>query len=350
MLEIGGVRIGADVPPFIIAEVSGNHGGSLDTALRIVESVAASGAQAVKLQTYTADSMTYAVDHPRFRIDDPTSPWHGRHLHDLYVEAATPWEWHEPIFRRARDLGLVVFSSPFDAAAVELLDDLDADCMKIASFEIVDLPLIRAAALTGRPMIVSTGMATRPEIEDAIRTAQEAGCEQLAVLQCTSSYPAPASASNLRVIPDLRGWTGLEVGLSDHTLGIGVAVAAVALGATLIEKHVTLSRADGAVDSSFSLEPSELSALVTETRRAWESLGDVEYGPNEADERSLAHRRSLFFDRDLEEGAVLTVGDFRSVRPSDGIPPKHADDLPGRVLRRSVRRGEPVHWEDLAGS
>ena len=348
MIDIGGRQVGPDAPPFVIAEVSGNHGGSLDRAMEIVESVAAAGAHALKLQTYTADSMTFDVDHPRFRISDPTSLWTGRHLHELYREAATPWEWHEPIFTRARELGLVVFSSPFDRAAVELLDGLDAACMKIASFEIVDLPLIRAAAETGRPLIISTGMATREEIEEAVATARTAGCDQLAVLQCTSSYPAPAAASNLRTIPDLRAWTGAEVGLSDHTLGIGVAVAAVALGATLIEKHVTLSRSDGAVDSSFSLEPQELAALVVETRRAWESLGTVAYGPNAADERSLAHRRSLFFDRDLPAGRTLVDGDFRSVRPSDGLSPRHADELLGRTLARDVRRGEPVGWDDLA--
>lgn len=348
MIEIGGVPVGPDAPPFIIAEVSGNHGGSLDRALEIVDAVAASGAQAVKLQTYTADSMTFDINHPRFRISDPKSLWAGRHLHELYREAATPWEWHEPIFRRARDLGLVVFSSPFDAAAVELLDDLDAACMKIASFEIVDLPLIRAAARTGRPMIISTGMATREEIEEAVATARTEGCEQLAVLQCTSSYPAPAAASNLRTIPDLRAWTGAEVGLSDHTLGIGVAVAAVALGATLVEKHVTISRSDGAVDSSFSLEPHELASLVMETRQAWESLGTVTYGPTDADEASLVHRRSLFFDRDLAAGTVLTGVDFRSVRPADGLAPRHADDLVGRLLTRPVQRGEPVQWDDLA--
>jgi N-acetylneuraminate synthase len=347
MMEIGGVPVGLDAPPFIIAEVSGNHGGSLGRALEIIEAVAAAGAQAVKLQTYTADSMTFDIDHPRFRISDPASLWTGRHLHELYREAATPWEWHEPIFRRARELGLVVFSSPFDADAVELLDGLDAACMKIASFEIVDLPLIRAAARTGRPMIISTGMATRQEIEEAVSAARTEGCEQLAVLQCTSSYPAPAEASNLRTIPDLRAWTGAEVGLSDHTLGIGVAVAAVALGATLIEKHVTISRSDGAVDSTFSLEPHELGALVLETRRAWESLGSVEYGPTDADRSSLAHRRSLFFDRDLAAGAILTDEDFRSVRPSDGLAPRHADQLVGRRLTRAVRRGEPIQWDDL---
>lgn len=345
MIEIGGVQVGPAAPPFIIAEVSGNHGGSLDRALEIVEAVAASGAQALKLQTYTADSMTFDIDHPRFRISDPSSLWAGRHLHELYREAATPWEWHEPVFRRARDLGLVVFSSPFDAAAVELLDNLDAACMKIASFEIADLPLIRAAARTGRPMIISTGMATRQEIEEAIEAARAAGCEQLAVLQCTSSYPAPPSASNLRTIPDLRDWTGAEVGLSDHTLGIGTAVAAVALGATLVEKHVTISRSDGAVDSAFSLEPSELASLVVETRRAWESLGTVDYGPNEADEKSLVHRRSLFFDRNLSEGTVLSEGDVRSARPADGLAPRHAESLLGKTLLRAVHRGDPVTWE-----
>lgn len=346
-MKIGGVQVGLEEPPFIIAEVSGNHGGSLDTALRIVEAVAEAGAQAVKLQTYTADSMTFDIDHPRFRIDNPASPWFGRHLYELYQEACTPWVWHEPIFRRARELGLVVFSSPFDVDAVTLLDGLDSDCMKIASFEIVDLQLIRAAARTGRPMIISTGMATRREIEEALAAARSEGCEQLAVLQCTSSYPAPASASNLRTIPDMRAWTAAEVGLSDHTLGIGAAIAAVALGATLIEKHVTLSRMDGAVDSSFSLEPSELTALVSETRRAWEALGTVGYGPNEADERSLVHRRSLFFDRDLEAGTTISASDFRSVRPADGLAPRHYEAILGRTLASSVRRGEPIEWDSF---
>jgi pseudaminic acid synthase len=349
-MQIGKYRVGPDAPPFIIAEVSGNHGGSLATARRIVESVAASGAHAVKFQTYTADSMTFDVDHPRFRITDPSSPWVGRHLYELYTEAATPWDWHAPLFELARELGLAVFSSPFDAAAVALLDSLDSDCLKIASFEIVDLPLIRLAASTGRPMILSTGMATRAEIEEAVAAAREGGCHNLALLQCTSSYPAPASASNLRVIPDMRSWSGVEVGLSDHTLGIGAAVAAVALGATLVEKHVTLSRSDGAIDSSFSLEPFELESLVVETRRAWESLGEVVYGPNDADVRSLAHRRSLFFDRDLPAGTTLEDEHVRSVRPSDGIAPRHAHELSGRILSRDVHRGEPVHWEDLLRS
>lgn len=344
-MNIGGIPIGPDFPPFIIAEMSGNHGGSLDRALKIVEAVAQSGAHALKLQTYTADSMTFDVDHPRFRISDPASLWSGRHLYELYTEAATPWEWHAPIFRRARELGLVVFSSPFDGSAVEFLDDLGTACMKIASFEIVDLPLIAAAASTGRPMIISTGMASRQEIEEAIGCARAAGCTELAVLHCTSSYPAPASASNLQTIPDMRAWTELEVGLSDHTLGVGAAIAAVALGATLIEKHVTLSRVDGAVDSSFSLEPGELETLVNESRRAWEALGGIKYGPTDADRGSLAHRRSLFFGRDISAGSILERGDVRTARPSDGLSPRHADDIVGRTLKRSVQRGDPVAWD-----
>jgi N-acetylneuraminate synthase len=258
-----------------------------------------------------------------------------------------PWDWHKPLFDRAWKLGITIFSSPFDNTAIDLLEDLNAPAYKIASFEAVDLPLIKYAASTGKPMIISTGMADAEEIDEAIEAAREGGCKELAVLHCVSGYPAPAEDYNLRTIPDLRAWTGAEVGLSDHTLGIGVAVAAVALGATLIEKHVTISRSDGAVDSTFSLEPHELGALVLETRRAWESLGSVEYGPTDADRSSLAHRRSLFFDRDLAAGATLSPGDVRSARPSDGLAPRHADSLMGMTLKQPVRRGDPVTWESV---
>lgn len=348
MLTIAGRRISPDDPPFVIAELSGNHGGSLERALALVDAVAASGADAVKLQTYTADTMTLDVDDERFRITDPDSPWSGRHLHDLYEEAHTPWAWHEALFARAREHGLIAFSSPFDASAVAFLEGLDAPCHKIASFEIVDLPLIRTAAGTGRPLIVSTGMATLAEIEAAVGAARGAGCRELAVLRCTSTYPAPPAESDLRTIPDLRERFGCEVGLSDHTLGIGTAIAAVALGATVLEKHVTLDRGVDTVDGAFSLEPHELATLVTESRRAWEALGGVRYGPTASERPSLGLRRSLTFVRDLAAGVPITAADVRALRPGGGLPPDAVSDVVGRSTNRAVRRGEPVTRDLLA--
>jgi len=347
-MRIAGREISGSAPPFIIAEMSGNHGGSLERALRIVDAVAESGAEALKLQTYTADTMTLDLDRPDFMISDSGSLWLGRRLHDLYDEAHTPWDWHEPIFRRARDRGLIAFSSPFDASAVEFLEGLDVPCHKIASFEITDLPLIREVAATEKPMIMSTGMATRDEIEIAITVARESGCRELALLRCTSAYPASPASTDLSTISDLREWSGCEVGLSDHTLGIGVAVAAVALGAVIIEKHVIDDDAAPTVDSAFSLRPSGLSALVVESRRAWESVGQVRYGPTDEERPSLRFRRSLFFDADLSAGTVIAPTHLRIVRPAVGLGASEFDRVLGATLARDVLRGDPVREEDLA--
>lgn len=348
-MVIGGRPVGNEHHPFVIAEMSGNHNGSLDHALAIVDMVAESGADAVKLQTYTADTMTLDIERDEFVINDPESLWRGRSLYSLYEEAHTPWEWHQPIMRRAAERGLLCFSSPFDDSAVDFLDSLGVPCFKIASFECIDLPLIRKAAQTGKPLIISTGMASLEEIEEAVDAARGAGCEQLALLKCTSSYPASPADSHLRTIAALRERFGCEVGLSDHTLGIGAAVASVALGATLIEKHVTLARCDGGVDSAFSLEPAELTALVAESERARQAVGTVHYGPGEREAGGATRRRSLYIAEDLKVGDVLTPTNLRRIRPGLGLPPKHYDDLLGRRVTQDVERGTPMSW-DLAES
>lgn len=346
-LRLGGLDCGSGQRPLIIAEMSGNHNGSLDRALAIVEAAARAGAHAVKLQTYTADTMTLDLARDEFFISDPDSPWQGKSLYRLYQEAHTPWDWHAPLFERARELGLVAFSTPFDASAVDFLETLDVPCYKIASFENVDLPLITRAAATGKPLIISTGMADRDEIDAAVTTARGAGCRNLVLLKCTSSYPAPAQESNLATIPDLRTRFGCEVGLSDHTPGIGAALAAVALGACVIEKHFTLARADGGVDAVFSLEPEELARLVEESGRAHAALGGVHYGPTEHERSSLVFRRSLYFTRDLPAGTVLTAADVRAIRPGLGLPPGCLDAILGRRLTCAVQRGTPASWDVL---
>ena len=347
-VEVAGRWIAGDEPPFVIAEMSGNHGGSLARALETVDAVADAGADAIKLQTYTADTMTLDVDDDRFRILDSGSLWAGRHLHDLYREAHTPWDWHDAIFARAAERDILAFSSPFDATAVDLLVSLEAPALKIASFEITDLPLIRKAASTGIPLIISTGMATREEIAAAVAAAEGAGCEQLALLWCTSAYPAPPESSRLLGIPDLRAWTGREVGLSDHTLGTAVAVAAVALGATIIEKHVTLDHELVTVDGEFSLDPAGLATLVKDTRTAWSALGEVAYGPSEAEVGSLRFRRGLYFVRDLAAGVRIGPEDVRSLRPAAALGPDQAEEIVGRLLVRDVERGDEVTREVLA--
>ncbi len=343
-MQLGHRRIGRDAPPFVIAEMSGNHNQSLDRALQIVEAAAQAGAHALKLQTYTADTMTLAINEGEFFISDEQSLWKGKSLHDLYKLAYTPWEWHEPIMRRARALGMLCFSSPFDESAVDFLTSLDVPAYKIASFENVHLPLIRKAAATGKPLIISTGMATLEEIEEAVHAAREAGCRDLILLKCTSTYPAIPENSNVLTIPDLRERFNCEVGLSDHTMGLGAAVAAVAHGATVIEKHFTLRRADGGVDSSFSLEPEELRALIIETERAWQSLGQVSYGPGDGEKKSLIFRRSIYVAEDLKAGDVLTDKNLRCVRPGLGLPPKFYDELLGRRVNQDVRKGTPMAW------
>ena len=348
MLMIAGVSIGAGRAPFVIAEMSGNHNRSLDRALAIVDAAANAGAHAIKLQTYTADTLTIDAHGRDFTINDEGSLWKGRNLYELYQEAYTPWEWHAPIFARAHERGIVAFSSPFDETAVDFLESLNAPAYKIASFENVHLPLIRKAAATGKPLIISTGMATQAELDDAVGAADEAGCRDLILLKCTSTYPATPENTNLLTIPDLRARYGCEVGLSDHTMGVGVAVAAVALGASVIEKHFTLARADGGVDSAFSLEPAELKALVIETGRAALAMGRVHYGPTAAESKSLVFRRSLFAVRDIEVGEVLTADSVRIIRPGTGLPPKDIDKVLGRRAKARIARGTPLSWDLIA--
>jgi len=347
-IDIGGKKIGLDHKPFVIAEMSGNHNQSLDRALGIVDAAAAAGAHGLKLQTYTAETMTLDLAEREFVINDPKSLWNGRSLYELYAEAHTPWDWHKPIFERARSLGMVPFSTPFDETAVDFLEGLGAACYKIASFENTDIPLVRRVARTGKPMIVSTGMASLAELDETVRAARAAGCRDLVLLKCTSTYPAPPENTNIRTIPNLRETFDCEAGLSDHTMGTGVAVASVALGATVIEKHFTLRRADGGVDSTFSLEPEEMKALVIETERAWQALGRIQYGTASAQEvKSLAFRRSLYVVKDIKAGDRLTAGNVRAIRPGFGLAPKWLETVLGRQVMRDTPRGTPVTWEML---
>jgi len=343
-INIAGRKIGPGHSPFIIAEMSGNHNQSLDRALAIVEAAAKAGAHAVKLQTYTADTMTLDIAEKEFFINDPDSLWKGRSLYELYKEAYTPWEWHKPIFDRCRELGLIYLSTPFDETAVDFLEELNVPCYKIASFENPDIPLIRKVAATGKPMIISTGMATIAELDETVRKAREAGCRDLILLKCTSSYPATPKNTNIRTIPHMAKLFDCQVGLSDHTMGIGAAVASVALGATMIEKHFTLSRADGGVDSAFSMEPDEMLALVIETERAWQALGRVSYGPTEKEKKSLIFRRSLYIVHDMKKGDVLTRKNLRAIRPGLGLLPKYYDVLLGKCVSRDTKRGTPLSW------
>lgn len=343
-VTIGGRQIGLGSTPFIIAEMSGNHNQSLERALQIVDAAAGAGAHAVKLQTYTADTITLDVRSEEFQIEDENSLWKGNSLHELYQKAHTPWEWHAPIMEHAKQRGLICFSSPFDDSAVDFLQDLNVPAFKIASFENIHLPLIRKAAATGKPLIISTGMATVGELDEAVRTARAAGCSQLVLLKCTSTYPASPENTNVRTIPHMRELFDCEVGLSDHTMGVGAAVAAVALGASVIEKHFTLNRADGGVDSVFSLEPAELAALVQESERAWMSLGHVSYGPSGAETKSLMFRRSLYVAEDMQRGDKLSLKNLRVVRPGKGLHPRFYDVLLGRTVTRDVRKGTPVDW------
>lgn len=342
---IGDKAIGQTEKPFIIAEMSGNHNQSLGRALEIVDAAAASGADALKLQTYTADTMTLPMAEGDFTIQNPNSLWVGESLHNLYQKAHTPWEWHAPIMERAHKLGMACFSSPFDESAVKFLESLNVPAYKIASFECVDLPLIHAAASTGKPLIISTGMASIAEISDAVDTARAAGCKNLVLLKCTSTYPASPVNSNLLTIPHMRQLFGCEVGLSDHTMGVGTAVAAVALGASVIEKHFCLSRAEGGVDSAFSLEPSELACLVRETERAWLSIGNVRYGPTDEEKSGVLRRRSLYIAEDMQAGDMLTSSNLRRIRPGHGLPPKYYDSLLGARVNRAVKKGTPVSWD-----
>ena len=347
MIKIGNREIGPQHAPFVIAEMSGNHNQSLERALEIVEAAAKTGAHALKIQTYTPDTMTLDLDEREFHISDPKSLWAGTSLYKLYGEAYTPWEWHKPIFDRARELGVIAFSTPFDDTAVDFLESLDVPCYKIASFENTDLPLIRRVAATGKPLIISTGMATVAELDETVRAAREAGCKDLILLKCTSTYPATATNTNILTIPHLRELFGCEVGLSDHTMGVGVSVASVALGAAVIEKHFTLSRADGGVDSTFSMEPAEMAQLVVETERAWQALGQVSYGATEAEKKSILFRRSLYVVQDLKAGDVLTKENVRAIRPGLGLATKYLDVVMGKVVKQDVNRGTALAWELL---
>lgn len=347
-IDIAGNLLGPGHAPFVIAEMSGNHGQSLDRAMKIVELAAQAGAHALKLQTYTADTMTIDVREREFFISDEKSLWKGESLYDLYEKAHTPWEWHKPIFDRCRELGMVGFSTPFDPTAVDFLEGLGVPCYKVASFENIDLPLIAKVAKTGKPVIISTGMAKIAEIDEAVRTARENGCEDLILLKCTSSYPASAESSNLATIPHMRELFKCHVGLSDHTMGIGVPVASAALGAVAIEKHFIDSRADGGVDAAFSAEPDELAALVRESRAAAHSVGGVAYGPTEEECGSVVFRRSLYIAKDLKAGDTLTTDNLRAIRPGLGLSPKYFQQLLGKRVSRDVERGTPASW-DLLG-
>lgn len=347
-IKIGSRFIGINHAPFIIAEMSGNHNRSLPRALAIVEAAAKAGAHAVKLQTYTADTLTIDADNESFFINDPNSLWKGKSLYRLYQEAYTPWEWHDHIFKRCRELGLMCFSTPFDETAVDFLEEFNAPAYKIASFENNHLPLIRKAASTGKPLIISTGMATIAELDDAVRTARDAGCNDLILLKCTSTYPATPEDSNLITIPHMRELFKCEIGLSDHTLGIGVSVASIALGAAVIEKHFTLSRADGGVDSAFSMEPEEMRMLVWETRKAWESLGAVFYGGTSGEAASNIYRRSIYAVRDISKGGIITPANIRIIRPGGGLPPKYYGVLLNKTAACDIRRGFPMRWEYIA--
>jgi N-acetylneuraminate synthase len=337
--------IGQGHEPFLIAEMSGNHNKSLDRALQIVDAAADAGAHALKIQTYTADTMTIDVSEGEFFIDDPKSLWKGNSLYTLYQKAYTPWEWHKPIFDRCKQRGMIGFSTPFDATAVDFLESLGVELYKLASFENTDLPLIRKIASTGKPMIASTGMANVAEIDDLVRTAQSSGCKELVLLKCTSSYPASPENSNIATIPHMRDLFRVQVGLSDHTLGTGVAVASIALGATVVEKHFTLKRADGGVDSAFSLEPGEFRDLVVETKRAWQGIGKISYAVTEGEKKSLTFRRSLYVVEDMKSGEVLTEKNLRAIRPGNGLPPKFLETVLGRKIGRPVKRGTPLSWD-----
>jgi len=342
---IAGRRIGPEHEPYVICELSGNHNGSLERALALLDAAAATGADAVKIQTYTADTLTLDCDRPDFRIQGGL--WGGRTLHDLYREAHTPYEWHAALFARARALGVTLFSTPFDETAVALLESLDAPAYKIASFEAVDLGLIARVARCGKPMIVSTGLANLEEIGEAVRTARENGCEELVLLHCVSAYPAPMADANVRTVPNLAESFGCVGGLSDHTLGTAAAVASVALGGSVVEKHFTLARADGGPDAEFSLEPHEFSALVRDCKDAWRALGRVHYDLKGSERGSLSFRRSLYVVRDVRAGAPIGPADVRSIRPGHGLPPKHLEAVLGRVARRDLARGEALAWEML---
>ena len=332
----------------MIAEMSGNHNQSLERALEIVDAAAQSGAHALTIQTYTAETMTIDIREHEFFISDEKSLWKGESLFDLYKKAHTPWEWHEAIFDRAKKHKMLAFSTPFDRTAVDFLEGLNVPCYKIASFENTDLPLIRYVAATGKPMIISTGMATFAELDETVEAARSAGCKDLVLLKCTSTYPSTPDDSNILTIPEMRSRYGCEIGISDHTMGIGVSVAAVALGATVVEKHFTLQRSDGGVDSAFSMEPQEMAQLVIETERAWQALGKVQHGPTAKEKASLVFRRSLYIVADVKAGEKLTSANVRAIRPGNGIAPKFYDEVIGKTAKRDIARGTPLSHDLIA--
>lgn len=348
-IKIAYKKIGNNYPPFIIAEMSGNHNQSLERALMIVEAAAKAGVHAVKLQTYTADTLTIDHDEEEFFIKDPDSLWQGQTLYQLYKKAYTPWEWHEPIFKKCKELGLIAFSTVFDETAVDFLEKLNVPVYKIASFENNHLPLIRKTASTGKPLIISTGMATISELDEAVSNAREAGCKDIILLKCTSTYPASPEDTNLLTIPHMRELFQCQVGLSDHTIGIGVAIASIALGATVIEKHFTLSRAEGGVDSAFSMEPDEMKTLVEETFKAWQAMGTIKYGSTKKENASVVFRRSIYVVKDIKKGEKFTPENIRIIRPGRGLPPKYYDIILGKKSSSDIKRGTPMKWEFIGG-
>ncbi|MGX4767718.1 pseudaminic acid synthase [Bacillus mojavensis] len=346
-INIDGRSIGPHHPPFIIAEMSGNHNQSLERAFHIIEAAAKAGAHALKIQTYTADTMTLNIDTKDFKIEDNDSLWSGSTLYTLYQQAYTPWEWHKPIFDKCRELGMIPLSTPFDESAVDFLEGLGVPIYKIASFENTDIPLIKKVAATGKPIIISTGMATVAEIDETITAAREAGCKELILLKCTSTYPASPVNTNISTIPHMKELFNCQVGLSDHTMGTGVAVASVALGATVIEKHFTLSRDDGGVDSAFSLEPPELKELVVETERAWQALGQITYGPTDMEKASLKFRRSIYVTNDIKAGEIFTKENIKVIRPGYGLEPKYFDVIIGKTATKHLSAGTPLGWDSI---
>lgn len=345
--QIGERWIGKNHKPFLIAEMSGNHNQSLERALAIVDAAADAGADALKLQTYTADTMTLDIHDGDFHISDANSLWQGTSLYKLYQEAYTPWEWHKPIFDRCKERGLLAFSTPFDASAVDFLEELDVPAYKIASFENTDIPLIQKVAATGKPVIISTGMASIAELDETVRAAREVGCNNLVLLKCTSTYPATPSNSNLATIPHMEQLFQCQIGLSDHTMGVGTSVASIALGATVIEKHFTLSRAEGGVDSAFSMEPHEFQSLVIETERAWQSMGAIVYGATSAELESMKHRRSLYVSEDIKAGEPFTASNVKAIRPGLGLPTKYMKLIDGKKAAKDAKKGMPVTWDLL---
>lgn len=346
-IVLAGTKIGDGFPPFIIAEMSGNHNQSLERAISIIEAAAKAGVHALKLQTYTPDTMTLNLSQDDFNINHTNSLWKDQSLHQLYQKAYTPWEWHEPIFNHCKKLGIIPFSSPFDETAVDFLESQNVPFYKIASFENTDLPLIRKVAATGKPMIISTGMASIAELDETVKTARNAGAKDIILLKCTSTYPALPDNTNILTIPHMKDLFNCQVGLSDHTMGVGTALASIALGATVIEKHFTISRTDGGVDSEFSMEPNEMKTLVVESKRAWQSLGGIHYGPTKEEIQSLQFRRSLYVTQDMKAGETFTKDNIRIVRPGYGLEPKYYDVILGKQVKKDVKKGTKVSWELL---